>query len=494
MKRKHIFILSALMVFTWMGCSKDHFDINQNPNSAVESNITPDLTLAAQLSASASRNAGTYAFLNRWLGYWSASGSYSRSTVEMSYNITTTFGNGVWNGVYYTVNQYRSMGKKAMELDWKFYQGIAKIMEAQEVAIIVDMYGDVPYTEAWDLAKFIRPKYDKGEDVYKAIFKQVDDGIALIKAAGADPKIGTVDILFKGNKTNWYKFANSLKLRLLIHCSATSTFNAASEISKITAEGSGFLGNGLAASIQPGYNADRGNTFFRTHMFLQNGNEADNYNRANVFVLDLMKSLQDVRHTRFFREPKSLPGQYRGTVYGSLPADDLNSDRTSGPGYGLVANDAAPLWIMTGVEAMFLQTEAMIRGWLPGDAKAMYRAAVTESFKTLNVPNWSAEATTYLENSNVRVIWPDAGSQTEKIAVMGWQKYFALTGIQPNETWVDIRRLKVVEPPLSVAPERGTNPIPVRLLYPQAEYNFNSESVLAAGTISQFTSKVFWHK
>jgi hypothetical protein len=494
MKSKHILILSTAMVFSWLGCSKDHFDINQNPNSAVESNITPDLTIAAQLSASASRNSGNYAFLNRWLGYWSASGSYSKNSVEMSYNITTTFGNGVWNGVYYTVNQYRSMGKKAVELDWKFYQGIAKIMEAQEVGLLVDMYNDVPYSEAWNLTEFIRPKYDKGEDVYKAIFKQIDDGIALIKAAGADPKIATADILFKGNKTNWFKYANSLKLRLLIHTSATTTFNPAAEIAKITTEGSGFLGNGLSAAIQPGFTSDKGNPFYRAHLYLQNGNPADEYNRANNFTLDLMKGFLDNRYKRVFREPKSLPGTWRGTDYGALPSDDVNSDRTSGPGYGLVANDAASMWIMTGVEAMFLQTEAMIRGWLPGDAKAMYRASVMESFQTLGVPNAAAEAALYLDNTNAKVAWPDAGTQNDKLAVMAWQKYFALTGIQPNETWVDIRRLKVVAPPLSLAPERGSNPIPSRLLYPQSEYNFNSESVLAVGTISQFTSKVFWHK
>jgi hypothetical protein len=367
-------------------------------------------------------------------------------------------------------------------------------MEAQEVGLLVDMYNDVPYSEAWNLTEFIRPKYDKGEDVYKAIFKQIDDGIALIKAAGADPKIATADILFKGNKTNWFKYANSLKLRLLIHTSATTTFNPAAEIAKITTEGSGFLGNGLSAAIQPGFTSDKGNPFYRAHLYLQNGNPADEYNRANNFTLDLMKGFLDNRYKRVFREPKSLPGTWRGTDYGALPSDDVNSDRTSGPGYGLVANDAASMWIMTGVEAMFLQTEAMIRGWLPGDAKAMYRASVMESFQTLGVPNAAAEAALYLDNTNAKVAWPDAGTQNDKLAVMAWQKYFALTGIQPNETWVDIRRLKVVAPPLSLAPERGSNPIPSRLLYPQSEYNFNSESVLAVGTISQFTSKVFWHK
>ncbi len=494
MKKQNLIIYAVALVLTATGCKKDFFDINDNPNQPVEANITPDLAIAAQLTASAARNSGNYAFLNRWLGYWSASGSFSRSTVEMSYNITNSSFNGIWNGVYYTVNQYKAMEKNAEALDWKFYQGIAKIMQAHEMAILVDMYGNIPYSEAWNLSEYIRPKYDNGEDVYKALFGELDAAIALLKAAAQDPKIGTVDIMFNGNKTNWLKFANTLKLRLLIHCSATTTFNVAAEISKITAEGSGFLGNGISASVQPKYAADQGNPYYRTHLFAQNGNEADTYNRANLFALDLMKSLLDERYKRFYREAANLPGQFRGTTYGQNPEDDLNSSRTSGPGYGLMPTVESPMWVMTGVEAMFLQTEAMIRGWLPGDAKAMYQNSVRRSFVSLGVPDATVEADTYLAGINARVAWPDAGSVDQKLAVMAWQKYFALNGIQPNETWVDIRRLKVVAPPLSVAPERGSNPVPIRLLYPQAEYNFNSENVEAQGSISQFTSKVFWHK
>jgi hypothetical protein len=352
----------------------------------------------------------------------------------------------------------------------------------------------VPYSEAFNLAEHIRPKYDNGEDVYKAMLAQIDAGLALIKAAGDDPKIATQDIIFQGNKTNWAKFANTLKLRMLIHCSKTSTFNTSSEISKIVSEGSGFLGNGVGANVQPGYVADKGNPFFRTHLFAQNGNEADNYNRANNYVLDMMKGLTDPRYTRLFRECKALPGQYRGTVYGQLPNDDVNSDRTSGPGYGLVSSATANMWVMSSTEAMFLVAEATTRGWLSGDAKTAYRNAVKESFVTSGVPDANNVYDLYLQSNDPKVAWPDAGTTDQKVSVVIWQKYFALCGIQPNETWVDVRRLGVVSPALSVAPERGSNPIPIRLLYPQSEYNFNAESVKTQGTVSQFTSAIFWDK
>jgi len=491
---KYFSLLILGGVMTMASCKKGFFDINQNPNSVTETSVTPDLALAAQLNNSAARNAGTYAWLNRWLGYWSASGSYSRGTVEMSYNITTSSYTGIWSNIYYSVKQYRAIATKSAELDWKFYGGICSIMEAHEMAILVDMYNNVPYTEAFDLGAFLRPDFDNGEDVYKALMAKIDEGISMIQSAGSDRNISTQDIYFNGNATNWVKFANTLKLRLLIHTYNTSTFDRASVISIIQSNGAGFLGNGLSASAQPGYTEDKGNPFFRSHLFQQNGNEADNYNRANNFILDQMKANQDERYKRLFREAKALPGQYRGTDYGQLPNDDVNSDRTSGPGYGLIASASGRMPLMTSVEAMFLQAEAIARGWLPGDAHEAFKAAVRESFTYLGVPDAVNEANTYMEGPAATVAWPANPTLASMINVIAWQKYFALAGIQPNETWTDIRRLDIVQPPLTPIDLRGSNTIPVRLLYPQDEYNYNAQNVKDEGTISQFTSKIFWDK
>ena len=467
-------------------------DINKDPNRATSTSITPDLATAAQLNASASRNASTWDMLNRWMGYWSASGSYSRATVEMSYNISTGTMGGLFEGIYYTVSQYRAIGKKAAEQDWKFYQGIAKIMEAHEVAILVDFYGDVPYSTAFDISANIRPTYDKGEDVYKALLPLIDEGQALIKAAtGNDANIATQDIYFQGNKTNWAKFANSLKLRLLMHTSEVNTFDIPAEIAKIVTEGSGFLGNGLSAAAQPGFTVDKPNPYYNAHLFLSNGNEADNYNRANKFSLDLMTSLNDPRSKRVYR-PAKTGGAFKGTDYGADPLSENGSDLTSGPGYGPAPTPASPMWLMTGVETMFLVAEATARGWLAGDAKAAYENAVRESFRFLGLT--TAQADEYLTNTDAKVAWPAAGSLNDKIAVIMWQKYFALNGIQANETFNDWRRLGIVQPPLSIAPERGSNLIPRRLLYPTSEYSYNSDNVTAVGTITPYTPKVFWDK
>ena len=488
---KNIFSIIAICSVMLLGsCKKSFLDINSDPNRPVESAITPDLATAAQLNASAARNASSYDFLQRYMGYWSASGSFSRGTVEMSYNITNDFGSGIFNGVYYTVKQYRTIGEKAAVLNWKFYQGIAKIMEAHEMAVLVDLYGDVPYSTAFDLTGNIRPAYDKGEAIYKALLPLIDEGLALIKGAtGNDASIATQDILFKANKTNWAKFANSLKLRLLIHTTKVSTFNIPGEIAKIVAEGSGFLGNGLSASVQPVFTADKPNPYYNSHLFLLNGNEADNYNRANNFSLNLLNSLSDPRAQRVYRPAKSN-GAFKGTDYGADPITANSSDLTSGPGFGPAPTATSPMWLMTGVETMFLIAEATARGLLAGDAKLAYENAVRESFVFEGLT--TAQANTYLANSDTKVAYNSAGTLNDKLFTIMWQKYFALNGIQANETFSDFRRLGVVQPPLSIAPERGNNVIIRRLLYPTTEYSYNAENVKGQGTITPYSPKVFW--
>ena len=358
------------------------------------------------------------------------------------------------------------------------------------MAILVDFYGDVPYSTAFDVSGNIRPTYDNGEDIYKALLPLIDEGMELIKAAsGNDANIATQDILFQGNKTNWAKFGNSLKLRLLTHTSEVNTFNIPAETAKITAEGSGFLGNGINASVQPGYTVDKPNPYYNAHLFLSNGNEADNYNRANNFTLNHMNSLLDPRVERVYR-PAKTNGAFKGTDYGADPLSTNGSDLTSGPGFGPAPLPSSPMWLMTGVEAMFLVAEATARGWLPGDAQAAYENAVRESFTFFGLT--VAQADDYLTSTNAKVAWPAAGSLNDKIAVIMWQKYFALVGIQANETYNDWRRLGIVQPPLSIAPERGSNLIPVRLLYPTSEYNYNAENVKGQGDVTPYAPKVFW--
>lgn len=495
MKTKKVIIPLAALALSLGSCKKSFFDINYNPNSPTESVVAPDLAIAPQMTSIAAINASTFDYLHRWLGYWSASGSYSPSSVEWSYNITNDFGSGLWTSTYYIVGQLRSIQAKSKALDWKFYEGMAKILEAHQMLTLVDAYGNAPYTEAFDLAKFIRPKYDNAEDIYKSIFALVDEGMTLVKASnGNERNLASRDIIFKGSATNWCKFGNTLKLKMLLHTVKASTFNASTEIGKITAEGSGFLGSGLGAVVQPGYTPDKPNPYYNAHFFSIANIENDNYNRANDFSLSLMKSMNDDRYKKVYRPTKNDATKWQGTIYGSAANDDFNSDKTSGPGRGITKDATVPMWILSSTEAMFLKAEAVLRGWIPGDAQTAYNDAVKESFVSLEVPNAITSAETYLQGVNPKVVWPASGTADEKMTVLMWQKYFGLNGIQANETWVDYRRLDLLTLPLSVYDQVGTRKIPVRLLYPTSEYSLNKENVEAQGTVDAQTTKLFWDK
>ena len=81
------------------------------------------------------------------------------------------------------------------------------------------------------------------------------------------------------------------------------------------------------------------------------------------------------------------------------------------------------------------------------------------------------------------------------------QKWFAMNSIAPYETWTDFRRTGIVYgigsgydagPTLSVDPNRTKTSIPVRLFYPQNEYNYNATNVGKEGTLNVFTGRLFW--
>ncbi|WP_317235807.1 SusD/RagB family nutrient-binding outer membrane lipoprotein [Niabella hibiscisoli] len=141
------------------------------------------------------------------------------------------------------------------------------------------------------------------------------------------------------------------------------------------------------------------------------------------------------------------------------------------------------------MESKFLQAEAKARGWITGSAQTAYNEAVTESFTWLGLT--ATQANTYLAQDLDIVRWPAASAA--QVQTIGMQKYLALIGINNFEAWVDYRRIGVpTDLPLSMHPSRGSNIIPLRLHYPQAEYSFNTNVVSAEGTIDPQTSKIFW--
>lgn len=483
-----------------LSCKKEFFDINQNPNTVTESNITAELILPNALHNVGVQTALGYGWLSNWMGYWSPSGSYSPNTEESTYNITGGFGEAKWDGIYNTLFDLETVEIKAQASNQPFYRSIAMIMKAHLFQNLVDMFGNVPYSQAFK-ADIPSPKYDKAEDIYKDLQVRLDTAIGIMKGVtvGSTSYQRTVDIVYQGNTQRWIKLANTLKLRLLIRQSQVPGLAPNAELAKIAANG-GVLQSGESASVNPGYlqNEGKQNPFFNTYGFAVNGNVANEYFRANNYILGILKSNSDPRLSRFFRpatNPANASNPFIGTTYGAPPDVAFDGTRTSNIGPGLTNKFDQSQWIVTSVESMFLHAEAVARGWLSGDARTAYENAVRESFVWLGVPSAATAAATYLTtvaNAN----WANAGTTMDsRVRFIVFQKYISLTGINPLEAWSDYRRLGVpTNIAISVNPAKVSNTLPVRLLYPTDEFAVNAENVQAEGSINQFTSFIFWDK
>jgi len=507
--KKVIYSFIALLVIS-AGCKKSFFDINENPNSPTEEAMQANLMLPSVLNATAKKMATNYDFAAHWMGYWARSGTYGPSNPLENYDITTTYERTQWvNGNTTAANPVVSwynilkdndvMEKKAKANEQPFYIAAAKVVKSIGFMYLVDMYNNVPYTEAFDLENKIAPAYDKGEDIYTDLLAQLDTAATLFAEIEIiDPEEEAADVMFGGDVEMWLKLVNTQRLKLLIHQSQLFGSSApTAQLAKITAEG--FLMSGETAEVNPGYALDKYklNPFYNAYLMDETGTLVDNFNRANNYVLNKYMSNNDIRYQYVFSAAATpLNGNtYFGYNFGFVDQNPdqpkaANSSNVAGP--GLVKSETQPQWLFTSVESLFLQAEAIQRGWLSGNAQSAYEDAVTESFLWLDVEDADDEATDYLSQNNSIVNWNAASN---KINLIVMQKYLALTGINNFEAWVDYRRLGVpTDLPLSLSPSRAGRKVPLRLLYPQEEYNYNNANVTAQGDINAQTSPIFWDK
>lgn len=522
-----LYLFLALVVVS--SCTKN-LDVNTDPNSPTDVSITSDLLMPSALlktsrlttGAAVAGGANRLATLARWLGVWSPPTDFAQGE-ESKYIQTAGTSSATWYTIYDQNNEFRSVENKSIANGETFYQGMAIIMQSLNYQMAVDMWNDIPYSQATN-PSILTPKYDKGSDIYLDLLKRLDAAIVLIKGADAAKNfnIANGDILrvsanglpsttglntAANRKLKWIKFANTLKLRLLIHMSQMPTIGAlqATEIAKINAEGSGFLNAGETIGVNPGFITAKPNHFWSNYIYDQAGNESNSFNRANNYSLNLMKSLSDERYKYFYKpipgSPGTLPAHWVGIDYAPINSNPLfKSNVTSniggaptpaGGSTGLGKSATMDAWILTAAESLFLQAEAKARGWnVTGTALALYQSAVRESFSWLGVPNAIATANTYLAQSDTRIQF--GTSLAENINAIAWQKYLAFNGNSHLEMWNDYRRLDIIPIPLSIDPGRGNNAIPVRFPYPQTEYDFNTANVTAAGGTNIFTSKIFW--
>lgn len=224
---KRLFSILAIATFVATTSCDKWLDINDNPNSADATVPTPDLRLPPILAQfmDGYESAGTRTSL--MIGQLAATGSSGNN-----YNLNrwySTAASVAWPYQAWFVNCASNIGPmitKAEETESFHYIGVGKIIYALGYLTLADLYGMVPYDEAFD-PSIMNPKYDDGSLVYERAFALLDEGILeLQKTQGAAAvPLAKGDFLYQGDVSKWIMFAHGIKARHLNHLSKTNDYN-----------------------------------------------------------------------------------------------------------------------------------------------------------------------------------------------------------------------------------------------------------------------------
>jgi hypothetical protein len=507
--KKYVLILAAFFTAGISGCKKDYLSLETNPNTP--SATTPQLTLSAALNATASNVVGQYNYYGVWAGYWTTSGNYVPNSTINQYQFTPTSFQGDWTAWYANLTNYNALQVLASK-DPKLadYQAIAMVMKAYGFQILVDQYNDVPYTQAFQPSTIVFPAYDKGVDIYHDLGKQLDAAIALMGKAGAVAP-GSDDIVYQGDMSKWTKFANTLKLKLAMRVFTKTPADDLVAAAKAT-EGLGYIDEGSAAIVNPGYSNQTGkqNPFYANYGAGPDGNPSANnvYFRANAFAVNFLNNNNDPRATRLYA--LNTPGVIRGNIFGDPNVQTNTFTSAIGPGLNQSASQGQP--ILGAPESLFLQAEAVnngifaasssglsdgsiANGAAAGSAQALYEGGITASFEDLGVGSTKtlsdAAALAYFTQTTNNIGWTSSGNKEAAIIT---QKWIALDGYFNFEGYNEYRRTGFPALPSSIDPAAISPTLPTRIPYPQSELSTNAGNLSKEGTLNYFSSKIFWAK
>ncbi|WP_160710822.1 SusD/RagB family nutrient-binding outer membrane lipoprotein [Chitinophaga solisilvae] len=464
MKKTFILSLLTTCLTIFPGCKK-FLDINKDPNNAEDVPVAYLLPSAqAAISFSVGNTLGLMGGI--WSQYWTQSPSASQYRPLDQYSPDPgAFGN-VWETLTSdALEDLQQVIDKSTVQKKSQYTAIALILKVYTFQLVTDLWGDVPFTEALKGEENISPVYDRQSDIYNHLVKTLDDAMALINPD--DPNApGGDDLIYGGDMERWAHFANTLKLKIGLRLAKKDPVRAAAVVR--TLAGKIFLQEDETAMQRFNATGGQQNPLYGA---ISAGLGGVSNLVASATTVDFFNRYNDPRIAAFYAPVPS--GSYAAIPQGSyetyISNDPLSkpSART-GANVDLSASALAPVKWMTSYESSFLQAEAVVRGWLPGDAAALYLDGIQQSFDAYATGGFDDYA------AQPEIAFPAGGSVETKIAAIITQKWAAMCGNQNIEAWTEWRRTGYpsffIESKASII---GAGRFPQTFLYPNSELTRN---------------------
>jgi len=371
------------------GCKK-FLDINKNPNNPLS--VTETLILnPVEISTGTNVTGGFYGTTSAyWMQYLSL--NQPPPNVE-SYLIVPVDVDNTWTFFEYPniMENLNVMIGQAEAAGHNQYAAIGKILFAYNLAITTDLWGDIPYSQAFNIVKNSKPGYDPQESIYGDIQNLLDSGIYYAKQTPSAVAPGTEDFIYSGSMKAWTKFAYALKARYYLHLTKAPGRTASAQADSALAALANALGsNGDNAQVNyPGTTQGENPWWSNT----QPG--AGGVVMAKSFI-DSLTARNDPR-LRVLADTGSQ-GTYMGRVMGANTSPDPTVFSCFRPIYGgyLPLEDdnsgtSAPLYLMTYSEVLSIQAEATFIKQGATAAQPIYDSAIAKHMEMLGIPNDSIQ-------------------------------------------------------------------------------------------------------
>lgn len=402
-----------------------------------------------------------------------------------------------WNrggfGSYSSMRDVTKMAEEAERVGDNSYVALAKFFRAYYFYELTLTFGDIPYSQALqgESNEIYAPTYDAQKSVFQGILSELAEANELLEGANT---VIEGDIIFKGNTRKWQKTINAFRLKVLMTLSGKADdadLNIPATFAEIVAneplmEAAG--GDLLADDAQLVFLDQEGN---RYPEFNSSG-----YGSGMYIDSTFIKRLQDRQDPRLFVYcTQTRVGKEAGKALDDFssyeggdpakPYNEVNLKAVAGKTSKVLERyhqdpTNEPMVLMSYAEQQLILAEAVVRGWITGDAEAYYDTGVQASFKfyetyakNLGAVVGEDQAYAYLAQPLVDLAQAaDAESRIERIIM---QKY--LRSFQQGGWSAFYDHLRTGYP--SFRRPAGIH-VPSRWMYPQSEYNYNAENVAAA--------------
>ena len=500
MKLFNKYILTLFVLTSIFSCS-DYLDVNTSPNDPTSDVVGPELVLPAAQNGSYDTKIGTQnnfglTLMNQWAG--DVTNFTGGNVDEYRFNVTSTFYSNIWNSAYLVTDKLQAVIRKDSPEN-AYFTAIAKVLKAHNMQYVVDIYGDAPYTEAFQRGANYQPAYDTASDIYTSLFTELTEAISLINGAGIDAvNPGEADIMLYGDMDLWKKFANTLRLKLLVRASSSSNADVQSWVNSSypTVASAPFLGVGENITINPGYSANTGkqNRFWETYGLSPDGNQtqSNKFIVGSQYFIEYLKASSavspvgafDSRIGAFFTTAAGSGGDYQGVIQGADDPENPNIG-LSYIGDGLLSSASQDGLFFSASESLFLQAEAALNGKIGGSAQAYFESAIASSFNY-----YGLDGSGYINST--RGISGIGWSASNNLEAIIRQKWTALHGIDGAEIFIEHNRTGFPNAPLPTLATDAHRPY--RLLYPTSELNGNTANVPEVSGNSVFSPSIFYQQ